>query len=309
MHTLSALLILLSFVPICSASSAPPVKPLSGELVLRLNPASTSSCTTTTDERLDGQVSARSVTKSATRISEKTLGNPVLTLLTDDPVADSVRMQAQINVGRTKVNKILSLEIRKPNQKNWVDVDSLEGKDAEEPQRMKTSIGKLMENFSEASQLGRPLKSGMPSGMDIGDVCSALTGASKGKSSGGFTVLGIGLIKGREALISEGALALQCNLSHSSVSIEVQGWQAIDIGSGLQSGGYLKSKVDLESGQSFTKELQMDCLVSSDSSPATPSSDSTDARRRLSELKDLFERGLITNDQYEYKRNEIVKSL
>ena len=309
MRTLSTLLISLSFVPICNAGPAPAVRPVSGDLVLRLNPTSTSSCTTTTDERKDGQAAARSVTTSTTTIGEKTLGNPVLTLLMDDPVEDSMRMEAQVNVGRTKLNKILSLEIRKPNQKNWVNVDSLSGKDAEGAQWMKTFFGKHLDGFSEVSQLGRPLKSGMLIGKDIGDVCSALPGGSKGKSSGGYTVLGIGLVKGREALISEGVLKLQCKFSQGSFSIEVQGWQATDIGSGLQSGGYSKSKADFGPGPSSTSEEQIDCLVSSDSSPASPSSDSTDARRRLSELKDLFERGLITNDQYEFKRSEIVKAL
>jgi hypothetical protein len=145
------------------------------------------------------------------------------------------------------------------------------------------------------------------------NVGKMLNSDFKVTKKGGFKVMGISFISGRESIVIDGSASLSCSSEALNFDMRSSGWWSFDLQSGLQNGGSTINSL-LKSGEKQVN-LQQDyiCNVSGiRSEPVTSSSPPAvekNSELRLSELKSLFEKNLISKEQYDQKISEILKSL
>lgn len=287
-----------------AAQSLPTVQPLVGEVVLRLNPAFSATCSKTSYEKKDGSEATRSVNRVTTTISEDQLGSPKLTFIYD---TDNLGLRLLVNItpDRTGFSGVPSLAIRPSGTTSWTDSEALTGKDKEQAAEVKVFLAHMIENMSTLNALGRTLRHGTVIG---GDVCKLFPGASQQTSSGGFAVAGTAILNGRKSVVLSGTQSVSCSIRTDQLSIDVQGWYAIDVESGLKTSESFLSKTKLRSSGSATGEEESECKIAGSLQGMAPPNQNA-VEQRLIDIKSLFDKGLISKDQFEQKRVDILKSL
>jgi len=302
----STLAILTVFAAISAeaAQPFPTVQPMVGEMVLRLNPTFTSTCLKTSYEKKDGNAPTTTVDKATTTITEDLPGSPKFSIILEAEKLD-LRMIIDVTPDRAAFRNAPSLALRHPGTASWTDSETLTGKDKEQAAELKAILTHMLENMSTVNAIGRPLKQGT---VISGDACKLIPGAHQQSSSGGFSVAGVAVLDGRRSVVLAGAQSVSCYVGAEQLSIDAQGWYAIDAESGLQASQSFVSKTKLRSSGSSTGEEKMECTITGSSQGVMQSTQST-AEQRLTEIKSLFDKGLITKDQFEQKRADIIKSL
>ena len=151
------------------------------------------------------------------------------------------------------------------------------------------------------------------------EMCELLPQAKAIDPTGSFAVLGVASIKGRESIVIGGEQGETCVLPNGRFTMRVKGWFAYDRQSGLPSNQSLAMETAVPTGLISGTE-DRDCTVTGAPVPvpapvagasAQMSQNPTQktSEQRLTELKSLLEKGLITQEQFEQKRAEILKAL
>lgn len=183
---------------------------------------------------------------------------------------------------------------------------------ATEDQTVNDFFNKFTKDLEKAmidySPIGKKLRQN--SEVTASNICELFPG---GKSSffSSFTrkVSGITQIQGRPSLILKSDINTTCTLDTlGQVAISGSAWESIDLQSGLNSnsGGHILLKVG------NTPQIAMNTVSScviSDTSQTTANKNDKSLEARLTELKGLMDKGLITQEQYEQKRADILKAL
>lgn len=173
-------------------------------------------------------------------------------------------------------------------------------------------IGKMLKNLGKAYIAYSPIGKSLQQGGDLSatDLCEMFPG---GRSSFFSTfkkkVSGLAQIHGRPSLILKSDIKTSCTLDKlGQMEISGYAWESFDLQSGLNSdgGGYILLKMG--SNPEVNMKMVTSCVISEAAqATAVPSGKSLEGR--LVELKALMEKGLITQEQYEQKRTDILKSL
>lgn len=158
------------------------------------------------------------------------------------------------------------------------------------------------------SPIGKSLRQN--SDLSTGDFCEVIPGArssffSKFKKN----VAGIAQIHGRPSLILKSDINTSCSIDTiGKMEISGYAWESFDLQSGLNSdsGGNMSFKMGSDTG--LDMKVVSSCVIT-DMTQANSSNGTKSLEGRLSELKALMEKGLITQEQYEQKRADILKAL
>jgi Short C-terminal domain len=181
-----------------------------------------------------------------------------------------------------------------------------------EEQPVNEFIDKLfkdLENlFIDLSPLGKILKQN--SDLSSSDLCKILPG---GRSSFFSTfkrkVVGVVQIHGRPSLIIKSEIDTTCTIDKiGNVQLGGYGWESYDLQSGLNSGTGDNILIKMGSNSDLNIKNQTSCIVTETAQAKTAPSEKS-LESRLTELKALLDKNLITQEQYEQKRTDILKSL
>ena len=283
------------------------IVPLEGEMILRLTPKHASRCTTKKNEKKPGEFfGTRSTTMGTSEIFEEAQGKLKFQIIIGDALS-YIRVTADVKPDRS------GLSLTTPEFQTNMEVPE---KDRQQFEAMKQIFAKLPEMGTFG--IGKPLRQGIVV-QDIEIACKIFPGSSGSeKSSGGYRVLGTTSEWGRESIVFGGDQAVSCRMPGTLWHMQTKGWLAVDRLSGLvaRSSTWTSLKVDGQSGISESTD-DMECAVTGEvistakgkTPPLENSSTPGSIEHRLLELKLLLDKGLITNEQYEQKRTEILKAL
>lgn len=155
--------------------------------------------------------------------------------------------------------------------------------------------------------LGKSLQQYVSTTFDGEDLCPLVTGnPAKEKLFSTLTVLGQTQFQQRPTLIVSGQSKFVCSAEDLYPQLQINGWYAIDIASGLATSRF--QEVKLGYIPLFTSNHDCTFLGSSSTTPTAGVSDRT-FEDRLRELKGLYEKGLITKDQFEKRSSQILENL
>ena len=175
---------------------------------------------------------------------------------------------------------------------------------------MMTEIfGRLTKNSTTLFGMGEPLRQGTR----VSSVaCSLFPGGIERSSSGGYVVAGVSQIRGRRSIVMSGKQDVTCLSDMGTFKVNVKGWHAIDELSGIPIASSLVGEVLTPQG-SISSTEDMECSISGNPTkqqgPALSGRSQQSAEQRLTELRSLLEKGLITQPQCEANRQEILKGL
>jgi hypothetical protein len=141
------------------------------------------------------------------------------------------------------------------------------------------------------------------------DICKSLPGATSNVNSLKRKVVGTVGINDRSSLIISTNGTVSCNVQGEKIELGVNGWESFDLQSGLLGSSVAKMTVKLPN-ETRNWIMKSDCNISKTSinSKATDPTGKT-AEQRLLEIKSLMDKGLITKEQYDMKREDIIKLL
>ena len=284
------------------AQQAPPrgITPLTGEITLRYTPRFESRCSMKSYEKLPGSFfGSRKTETSATGVSEESPG--VSKLWMDHHAgANFVRMTFGLNGDGS------GMGTDDPTLMSDLPVTAAD----------KDAFSKMMQDksgvFRKAmeSVIGVPLRQGFAIRRDM---CE-LTANAKGEGrTGQYSVMGVAEIRGRESVVIGGDETETCVLPNGRFTMQLKGWYAVDRQSGLPAGHSLAANVNV-AGVIVTGTEDNECVINGIALRAPQAQPTVapavkSAEQRLTELKLLLDKGLITQEQYELKRAEIVKAL
>lgn len=175
---------------------------------------------------------------------------------------------------------------------------------AQELQRYRPFLNVFTDFYS--AFIGKSLQQNISAPLDLPDVCPLLTGnPAKEKLFSTLTVLGQTQLKKRPTLVVAGDAKFICTAQNVDSLFEIKGWYAIDIKSGLETSRSEEIKLGYTSIFSTT-----DCTFAGGALPA-PTTGNLDrtVEDRLRELKGLYDKGLITKDQFEKRSSQILENL
>jgi hypothetical protein len=177
---------------------------------------------------------------------------------------------------------------------------------------IQTVLENGLKNGGAVSFIGKPLTQGFSSTPDFCQIFSL--GIQVG--SGTMTVLGSAVIEGRKSLVVSGAQSFKCLPANGigGLNMKYSGWHAIDMQSGLPIASSSAIELIQPSGEIVKSTEDTQCLVTGalarTQQPASfPTLVPNGNELRLLELKKLLDMGLITQEQFEQKRIEIVRAL
>lgn len=298
-----ASIIILAFFPsiILAAQQIPVVSPLTSETTLYLTPTFTSTCKKTVYEK-KGWFPTKKMSDVAVTTSEDTSGTPLVTMVVGENGLE-IKLVFRVSASRTTLSGINSFDVRQIGTTVWTSTENLSGKARESMASVKQMLAYMLENSSSIFALGKPLKQGM---VMEGDVCRIIPSAITLSSSGGFAVTGTATINGRNSLVFKGAQSASCSVGNQTLSIAAEGWYALDVESGLEIAQSVVSQVKVGS-TNWVGENESECQISGLASKVALGNRSVE--NRLIEVKSLFDKDLISGEQLEQKRAEILKSL
>lgn len=275
------------------------IKPLDGEVIIRLIPGFESRCTKNSYEKNPGDFfGKRKSETSSVKIYEETPGVAKLAFTTYTGL-NYLRITLPLNSEGTG---FASAE---------ADIDSDLNMPSELVIKLKSVVPQLMNKASGYSILGNTLQQGT-SIKD--DFCDLFPGGQTLSKSGQFVVTGTSQIKGRESIIISGNKSLDCGIGAKTISYLLNGWYAFDLQSGLQSINSISSIAKSIDGVTESTEDNECVITGSPTKAPQPMPTNTiqidnSNEKRLIELRALFEKGLITPEQYEKKRSDIINKL
>ena len=166
----------------------------------------------------------------------------------------------------------------------------------------------LEKAFIDYSPIGKSLKQN--SDLSASNLCEIFPG---GKSSFFSTfkrkVSGVAHIHGRPSLILKSDIETSCTLEQiGKMAISGYSWESIDLQSGLNSDSGSHMRLKMSNIPDMDMKTVSSCVIS-DTAQTTAASSGKSLEARLTELKGLMEKGLITQEQYEQKRTDILKAL
>ena len=155
--------------------------------------------------------------------------------------------------------------------------------------------------------LGKSLQQYVSTTFDGEDLCPLITGnPAKDKLFSTLTVAGQTQFQQRPTLIVSGQSKFVCSAEDLYPQLQINGWYAIDIASGLATSRFQEVKL----GYTTLFTSKHDCTFVGSSLPTSPTGGSDRAvEDRLRELKGLYEKGLITKDQFEKRSSQILENL
>ena len=278
------------------------LEPLIGHVIISYSPTFDSRCTTKTYEK-----------KSSDLFGSRTTFKNNYSIYEDGTGALKYAGGGEYEAGKF-VRVIFDL---KPGGIGFGPVPPIFETNQELTADAKTAVQALLENALKnggtAGFLGKPLTQGLSITPDFCQIFSM--GIEQG-GSGGRTVVGSAFIEGRKSLVLDGGRSFKCIPTNGigEFNMKYNGWEAIDMQSGLPIASSVVFEEMKSSGGTVRLTSDTQCLVSG-APPKTqqPASSSTLTPKtielRLLELKALLEKGLITQEQFEQKRTEIVKAL
>lgn len=200
----------------------------------------------------------------------------------------------------------------------WLSIDDITGKEKEAFVLFRQFLRTAMQKGSSYTGIGKPLRQGS---IVSADMCGVFPQGKTNSASGAFTVVGTTVVQGRKNLIISGGQNLACTFADQEIKMEIKGWYAVDMQSGLLGAQSLVGSTVVPSKGSATSTDDRECVITQPLAqvivqlpaktepPAAAASDSKSVEQRLTELKSLLGKGLITREQFEQKRAEIVKGL
>lgn len=179
---------------------------------------------------------------------------------------------------------------------------TLSEKDKDDLVQVKALFSRMMEKASEVGVMGKQIAQDYQLSQD---VCSVF-GATALSTDGDIRAIGTGQIKGRRSVIFKQDMSSTCSVSGGELSFRTTGWSAYDVESGLPVDSTGTGEVTV-SGKSASFTSDKECTVKGEIKAPTPVARRAD--QRLTELKVLLDKGLISKDEYDKKRSEILDAL
>ena len=194
-----------------------------------------------------------------------------------------------------------------PEIESNAQMTSIEKTQLIEPQRAMLDI--FIDFYN--STLGKSLQQDVTIPWDLPDICAVFVGGpGVRKNASTLKVLGKTLVKNRPTLIAHGESKNICTIQNTNLQIDSNGWYAFDIASGLPTSRYEEVKGTFPALGVVSAITTYDCNFVGSSLPASPKVGVDRAiEDRLRELKALYEKGLITKDQFEKRSSQILENL
>lgn len=302
------------------------IRPLSNEVTLRLTPSFEARCTKNLHTKNPGELfGTRNQIAFTTNISATAASASRLsTAFRVDP--NYLQLIYEVDGGGTRITSEPVLQT------------DLEWSPVEKHDFIQKHL--VADKLSMAAVFGLPMRQGANVNYD---VCSLQPNGTTQSKFDNYSVVGIAVIRGRESLILGGDIAATCSdrgvnpsapgqglkagdwftsengtrmqlVSPGGYKFDVRftGWTAIDLQSGISAHSSHAMVVSQAGAGNTTVTDDTQCLIAGAvSNPKSYAETPRErpAEQRLMELKGLFDKGLITKDQYEQKRLEIVKAL
>jgi len=283
----------------CAQQALPPgTAPFSGEITVRYTPTFESRCTVKKYEKKPGEFfGSRETMIGTSGVFEDSQGVPKLSMV--------------VNVGANYFRLLIGLkEDGSGIASNELEIQTDMSMTAEAKDMMKEVMFNMMKK--DAMSIALPLRVG--SDMSIDNICEIFPQGRTITKAGRYAVIGMAAIRGRESIIISGEQAITCTVANEQMSMKMKGWRAIDRQSGLTAGSSGAIVATAPGQDNTTSTEDHECVISGSLTKAPKaispgSSGSKSIEQRLSELKSLFDKGLITKEQFEKKRDEVLKTL
>jgi len=287
---------------------------LNGEVTLRYTPNFEARCTKKSYEKKSGDFfGERKTTIETSSILEVSPGVSKF-IKTAEAEGFDVRLSFDVNEDGTGL-KSTEPDIQFKLNKNDSWNSNIPGVSKEALDKVKLFLGGMIKTMGDSnfSGIGQPLRQG--SSVMLPNLCEFIPEGRTLSTSGGSSVAGTAVILGRENIIFSSEQTATCIWSNFQMNLEQKGWYAVDRQSGLRPASSLTINMTMDfKGFTFTSTEDIECTITGaptiapqPTASGVPGSKSVE--QRLSELKSLFDKGLITKEQFEKKRDEVLKSL
>ena len=269
-----------------------------GNLEVRYTPGFEARCTKVAYERANGEPRGSETTSDEVWAVYETAPRRAKISL----ARDGFRMVMGLNESRTGLSSpTIELESDVPHS----------------PEEMKIAndvIAKFGESFYKNIKFPTTMRMG--SDRFPSSFCEIFPGGRTISKTGRSSVaIGVSPVRGRDAIVFAGEGTMTCAFAGmKSFSSRFQGWEAIDIQSGLPSDSSIFIESIGETGRPVGDTTEdKKCIIASTNSTSSPPPVGAvvekSAEQRLIELKSLFDKGLISKEEYEHKRGGILKGL
>lgn len=169
------------------------------------------------------------------------------------------------------------------------------------------------------NEIGTTIKQDSKIKIDWCNLMNVIPGINFRTAIDDFSVKGLSNINGRDSVVVSGVLTCNGTLKNTKASLQIKGWYAIDIQSGLEITNHYETILETKD-ISGTEKQDVVCDIKGQPSQRVISTTppvlidlskniDKSASQRLTELKELFDKNLITKEIFEQKRNEIVNNL
>lgn len=189
--------------------------------------------------------------------------------------------------------------------------------DDEDLKKIKSAFAPVFKKTFK-NEIGTTIKQESKVKIDWCNFMNVIPGINFSTTVENFAVKGISNINGRDSVVVSGMLTCNGTLKDTKASLQIKGWYAIDIQSGLEITNHYETILETKDisatekqdvacdikGHPIQKVISTTPLVAIDSNK---NFDKT-ASQRLTELKELFDKNLITKEIFEQKRIEIMKT-
>jgi hypothetical protein len=295
------------------------ITPLTGSVTLRYAPKFESRCTVKKSEKKPGEF----------------FGTKTFQALTMEVFNESERtkLAVRVPVGANYLRMIIALtDDRTMTGATNIEIQSDIEDFKKNSEQFRNLLLGFMKKLSGAEIFGKPLQQGskvftesfgelVSTFYALEDSVENLSGGSKSAkmpmikvNSDNYSVVGIASINRRESLVFSGEILFEVGAGDARVSAKITGWDAYDLQSGLKAGASFLTVATVAEKGAVTSTEDTECFISGAPSTTTRarSEEAQGAKtteQRLIELKSLLNKGLITQEQFESKRTEIVNSL
>lgn len=169
------------------------------------------------------------------------------------------------------------------------------------------------------NEIGTTIKQESKIKIDWCNLMNVIPGINFPTAIEDFSVKGLANINGRDSVVVSGVLTCNGTLKDTKASLQTKGWYAIDIQSGLEITNHYETILETKD-ISATEKQDVVCNIkgypTQRVNSITPSAlidpnktIDKSASQRLTELKELFDKNLITKEIFEQKQIEIMKSI
>lgn len=273
--------------------------PVTGEITLKYTPSFDSRCTIKSYSKKSGTIFGDRLTQYATySVFEE---------------RDILKLAMRMNVDTNYIRVVFPLN---EDSGTFAAADPEFQTDmqmtADDRERLPQLAAPIFKGFKAlfAATVGPSLKQG--SSIEFG-ICEVLPEGTTQTNFGKSVVAGIATIRGRESLVVSTDQTSTCILPAGQFTMQSKGWQAFDRQSGLPAAVSWSTSLNIPGKGSVAMTDDRECEISgvltkaASTQPAATKGKSVE--QRLMELKSLLDKGLITQDNFEQKRLEILKTL